>query len=288
MSHDILAGRAVARIGYGAMQLRHLAGDAAAARALLRLAIDLGADHIDTAQFYGGGFVNQTIATVVRPDDRVLIATKIGADPDPAARVPIRLAQRPAQLRASVEANLAGLGLERLPLVYLRRPDLGPGATAEGDQIVDLDDQLAVLTALRDEGKIGALGLSGVGLDGLRRAMPAGIACVQNAYSLVSRELEAMLTFCRENGVAWVPFFPLGGAAPGWPKVTDRPEVIEIAARLGATPSQLALAWLLGHGPNIFLIPGTANAVHLRQNLGAGAITLDARAKAELDGIAAG
>jgi pyridoxine 4-dehydrogenase len=114
-----------------------------------------------------------------------------------------------------VEKNLVGLGLERIPLVYLRRPDVPPGILPEKDQIVDLDDQVATMVALRDEGKVGALGLSGVDLQGLERALPAGIACVQNAYSLVSRQFEEMLAFCLQNRIAWVPFFPLAPFPPG-------------------------------------------------------------------------
>ena len=212
----------VARIGYGAMQLRHCAANPAEAVALLERAIDLGVDHIDTAQFYGDGFVNEMIRKVLRPGDRVVVASKIGADPDPQGKIPLRLAQHPKQLWASVEDNLASLGLEHIPLVNLRRADVGPGLATEGDQIVDIDDQMAAMIAMRDEGKIGAIGLSAVSLDGLNRALPAGIACVQNAYSLVSRQFEDALQFCLANTIAWVPFFPLGGAAPGWPKVTGQ------------------------------------------------------------------
>jgi aryl-alcohol dehydrogenase-like predicted oxidoreductase len=112
----------------------------------------------------------------------------------------------------------ASLGVDRLPLVNLRRLDSGPGLRPEGDQVVGLEDQLTVMSDLRDQGKIGAIGLTSVTLDGLRRALPAGIACVQNAYSLVSRDDEDMLRLCAAEGIAWVPFFPLGGAFPGLPK----------------------------------------------------------------------
>ena len=237
-----LGGRSVARLGYGAMQLRHYEADPGHAVALLEQAVALGVDHIDTAHFYGNGFVNAMIRRVVQPGSGVVIASKVGADPDPGGRIPIRLAQRPEQLRASVEDNLVSLGLDRIPLVNLRRPDVGPGIAAEGDQVVDIDHQMAVMVALRDEGKIGAIGLSAVGMDSLRRALPAGIACVQNAYSLVSRQFEDMMAFCSANRIAWVPFFPLGGAAPGWPKVADQPMVAAIAARLDATPAQVGLA----------------------------------------------
>ena len=176
----------------------------------------------------------------------------------PNAKVPLRLAQRPEELRATVEDNLTSLGAECLALVNLRRADAGPGLHEEGDQIVLIEDQIAELIALRIQGKVASVGLSGIGLDGLQRALSAGIVCVQNAYSLVSRTDEDLLTFCHEHNIAWVPFFPLGGAFPGWPKVTERSEVIAVARRVGATPSQVGLALLLRHKSNILLIPGTA------------------------------
>ena len=275
----------MSRIGYGAAQLDRLHDRPREAAALLRRAIELGADHVDTATFYGFGFANAVIREALRPDDDVLVVTKVGADPDPGGRLPLRIAQRPEQLRASVEDNLRGLGLDRLPVVNLRRLDTGPGLRAEGDQAVDLDDQLAVMTALRDEGKIGAIGLSSVTLDGLRRALPAGIVCVQNAYSLVSRDDEDMLRLCAAEGIAWVPFFPLGGAFPGLPKVTEEPAVRAVAESLGVTPSQVGLAWLLHHAPNILLIPGTADAAHLEANMAVGGIAFDDDARAALDAV---
>ncbi len=280
-----LGDRDVARVGYGAMQLRLSSADPAAATALLERAIALGVNHIDTAQFYGDGFVNGLIRKVLRPADGVVVASKVGADHDPNGKFPVKLAQRPEQLRASVEDNLASLGMERIPLVNLRRADVGPGLTAEGDQIVAIEDQMAVMTALRDEGKIGAIGLSAVDLDGLERALPAGIACVQNAYSLVNREFEGLLAFCLANRIAWVPFFPLGGTMPGSLKVTAQRRVIEIAARLAVTPSQVGLAWLLGHTPNTLLIPGTASLAHLEENVAAASVSLDEEAVAELDAL---
>ncbi|MGW4810174.1 aldo/keto reductase [Kitasatospora cineracea] len=280
------ATRTVSRIGYGALQLERLHGRRDEAVALLRRAVELGVDHVDTAEFYGFGFANEVIREALRPEDGVLVVTKVGADPDPGGRLPLRLAQRPEQLRASVEDNLRSLGADRLEVVNLRRLDTGPGLRPDGDQVVDLDDQLAVMTELRDEGKIGAIGLSSVTLDGLRRALPAGVVCVQNAYSLVSREDEDLLRLCTAEDIAWVPFFPLGGSFPGLPKATDEPAVHAVAESLGVTPSQVGLAWLLHHAPNVLLIPGTADAAHLEANLAAGAITLDAAALAALDGIA--
>ncbi|MYU11410.1 aldo/keto reductase [Streptomyces sp. SID8361] len=279
------AGRTVSRIGYGALQLERLHDRRGEAVALLRRAVELGADHVDTAEFYGFGFANDVIRETLRPEDEVLVVTKVGADPDPDGPLPLRLAQRPEQLRASVEDNLRGLGVDRLPVVNLRRLDTGPGLRPEGDQVVDLDDQLATMTALRDEGKIGAIGLSSVTLDGLRRALPAGVVCVQNAYSLASRDDEDMLELCVAEGIAWVPFFPLVGAFPGLPKVTEEPAVQTAAAALGVTPSQIGLAWLLHHAPNVLLIPGTADAAHLEANMAVSEITLDAATLATLDAI---
>lgn len=280
-----LAGRPVSRIGFGAMQLERLRTDRDAAIALLRRAAELGVDHVDTAQFYGDGFVNGVIRDAFRPEDGVVVVSKVGADPNPAGPPPLRPAQRPEQLRASVEDNLEALGLDQIPVVNLRRLDTRPGLRAEGDQIVDLDDQLAVMTAMRDEGKIGAIGLSGVTLDGLRRALPAGIVCVQNSYSLVARGDEEMLRLCAAEQIAWVPFFPLGGAFPGMPKVSDNPVVAAVAESLGHTPAQVGLAWLLHREPNVLLIPGTADPAHLDANVAAGTIELDETAMSALDAV---
>ncbi|MFE4642375.1 aldo/keto reductase [Streptomyces sp. NPDC056730] len=280
-----LAGRSVSRVGYGAMQLERLRGDRGAAIALLRRAVELGVDHIDTAQFYGDGLVNGLIREAIRPEDGVLVVSKVGADPNPGGPLPLRPAQRPQELRASVEDNLTSLGVDRIPAVNLRRLDAGPGLRAEGDQAVDLDDQLAVMVAMRDEGKIGSIGLSSVTLDGLRRAIPAGITCVQNAYSLVTRDDEDMLELCVAEGIAWVPYFPLGGAFPGIPKVTDEPAVRAAAQSLGSTPSQVGLAWLLRHSPNTLLIPGTADTGHLEANVASAGITFDDATLAALDAV---
>jgi pyridoxine 4-dehydrogenase len=171
-----LAGRTVSRIGYGAMQLERLHGDRGAAINLLRRAVELGVDHVDTAHFYGNGFVNGLLREALGPDDDVLVVSKVGATPDPDGPIPLRPAQRPDELRTSVEDNLRSLGADQIPVGNLRRLDTGPGLRADGDQAVGIDDQLAVMTAMRDEGKIGAIGLSSVPLGGLRRAIPAGIA----------------------------------------------------------------------------------------------------------------
>lgn len=270
-----LGDRIVSRVGYGAMQLRRLRKDRSAAIGLLHRAVELGVDHFDTAYFYGDGFVNELIGEAFGSGGGVTIVSKAGAEPNPGGEIPLRLAQQPRQLRASVEDNLRSLGTEHIPVMNLRRADSGPGLRADGDQVVDLDDQLAVLTELRDEGKIGAIGLSSVSLEVLRRAAPAGIACVQNSYSLASRQDEDLLAFCAERQIAWVPFFPLGSAFPGQPKVTDEPAVRAAAAGLGCTPAQAGLAWLLHRAPNVLLIPGTADRAHLEANVAAGSLALD-------------
>ncbi|PFG31695.1 aldo/keto reductase [Paramicrobacterium agarici] len=269
-----LANHTVSRIGYGAMQLERLADDHRAAVALLRRIIELGVTHIDTAQFYGDGVVNDMIRDALTPDDNVVVVTKVGADPSHNSEHPIRTAQRPDQLRSSVEDNLRSLGLDQIPVVNLRRFDVGPGLTVEGDQIVDIDDQIEVMTNLRDEGKIGAIGLSCVSLDSLQRALPVGIACVQNWYSLIARDHEDMLELCSAENVAWVPFFPLGSAFPQHAKVTDEPRVRAVADKLGTSPALVGLAWLLRHSPNTLLIPGSANLSHMETNLTAGDVPL--------------
>jgi aryl-alcohol dehydrogenase-like predicted oxidoreductase len=286
-----LAGHDVGRIGFGAMQLPGPGvwgppRDRATALAVLRRAVELGANHIDTAQFYGDGVANELIhaALFPYPDDLVLVS-KVGAERDRAGHW--IAAQRPEQLRAGVEANLRSLGIDRLDVVNLRLLEGGLGLQAPADQRVDLDSQLAELVRLRDEeGKIGAIGLSNVTAEHLQRALPAGIACVQNAYSLLDRSTEPLLDLCRAHGVAWVPFFPLGSAFPNVPKVSEHPTVVAAAQALGATPAQVGLAWLLAHAGNILLIPGTSSLAHLDENMAAGNVRLDPETLAALDGLA--
>jgi pyridoxine 4-dehydrogenase len=158
------------------MQLARCADEPYEVTSILRRAIDLGVNHIDTADFYGDGFLNKVVGETLGNMPGIVIATKVGAEVNPGGSIPLRPAQRPEQHRASVEANLRSLGLEQLPLVNLRRLDVAPGISAHGDQAVDLDDQLATLVALRDADSIGAIGLSAVSFDGLKQAIPAGIA----------------------------------------------------------------------------------------------------------------
>jgi aryl-alcohol dehydrogenase-like predicted oxidoreductase len=275
----------VARIGYGAMRLEPGSTKTEEAVALLRRAVELGVNHIDTASFYSDGEVNRRIQAALAPyRDDLVIVSKVGGR-SVTGPIPIAAAQKPAELRTAVEADLAQLGVDRIHVVNLRRLDLPLGVQADGDQIVDLDDQLAEMIALRDEGKIGAIGISSVPLESLRRALPAGIVCVQNAYSLLDRSHDDLLELCVTEDIAWVPFFPLGSSFPGFPKVAANPVVLDIAAELGATPSQIGLAWLLAHSPNTLLIAGTRSIRHLEENLGAGDVVLDADALARLDAV---
>lgn len=279
-----LAGHQMARVGYGAMQLERVGPDDAVA--VLRRAVELGVDHVDTAAFYGPGTVNALIRQALAPfPEHLVVVTKVGATWTGTEGIPLAPAQRPEQLRAQVEENLRTLGVDRLDVVNLRRLDRGPGLRAQGEQVVDIEDQLAELVTLREAGTIGAIGLSSTTTDRLRAAVPAGIACVQNSYNLLDRGCEDQLDVCLEHAIAWVPFFPLGSAVPQTPKVADHPAVHDVAARVGATPAQVGLAWLLAHAPNTLLIPGTASATHLEENLGAADVHLDPEAMAALDAV---
>jgi aryl-alcohol dehydrogenase-like predicted oxidoreductase len=268
------------------MQLTH-GGHVApeTAVALLRQAAGSGVNHIDTAWFYGAGSCNALIREALAPyPENLVVATKLGADNTAdGGLVP---AQRPEELRRQVEANLASLGVERLDVVYLRRLDFAPGIIAEGEQKVDLDDQLAELSALREAGKIRSIALSNVDAGQLRQALPVGIEAVQNVYNLLNRGTEPVLEACREHGVAWIPYFPLGSAFSGQRKVTEDATVLAVARELGTTPSQVGLAWLLAHYARTLLIPGTASADHLTENLAVADVELGPDAMARLDASA--
>jgi pyridoxine 4-dehydrogenase len=287
-----LAGRQVARIGFGAMQLPGPGvwgppRDRDTALAVLRRAVELGVNHIDTAQFYGDGVANELIHAALHPyPENLVLVSKVGAARDAGgAWIP---AQRPEQLRTGVEANLRTLGAEQIDVVNLRLVDELPGGVPLPDgQKADLDSQLAEMAALRDEGKIGGIGISNARLGQLRQALPAGLACVQNAYSLLDRSGEPLLDLCREHGVAWVPYFPLGSAFPGMPKVSEHPAVTEAAAALGATPAQVGLAWLLAHDSATLLIPGTSSLAHLEDNIATTNVHLDPATMQTLNGLAA-
>ena len=285
-----LARHTVARVGYGTMQLGELPGHGAVdpddAVEILRRAIELGINHFDTAQFYGDGFANRMLRRALAPyGDEIAIVSKVGAVVGSGERR-LSTAQKPHELRAQVEANLATLGIDRLAAVNIRRTDVGM-LVAGGDQQVDLDDQLAEMIALRDEGKIDGIGLSTVTLAQLQRALPAGIVTVQNSYSLLQRDDEPMVELTQREGITWAPYFPLGSAFPGFPKVTQEKAVRDAAAALGVTPAQIGLAWLLQHAPHVLLIPGTSALDHLVENTAAGDIHLDDATMATLDGLAA-
>jgi aryl-alcohol dehydrogenase-like predicted oxidoreductase len=258
--------------------------DRALAVAVLRRAVELGVNHIDTAQYYGPDVANKLIHAALHPypEDLVLV-TKVGAERDRHGRW--ISAQRPHELRAGVEANLRSLEVERIDVVNLRLlgAERDPGDRA---MRVDLDSQLAEMIALRAEGKIGGIGISSVNVHQFRQALPAGIACVQNAYNLLDRAGEPLLELCREHNVAWVPYFPLGSAFAGAARVTEHPAVLAAAAAQGATPAQVGLAWLLAHDPNILLIPGTSSLEHLEENVATADVRLDAATMAVLDGLA--
>lgn len=279
----LLGAVPVHRVGFGAMQLpgRGVMGpprDRDAALAVLRRAVELGVDHIDTAQFYGPDVANELIREALSPyPDGLALVSKVGARRDAKGGWPP--AQQPAELRADVQENLRTLGVEQLAAVNLRLTDPVPNYTPP-----PLDDQLAEMLALQDEGLIGGIGLSSVTLEQLDHALSLmDIVCVQNPYSILDRSHEDVLQRCLAEEIAFVPFFPLGSAFPGMPKVADQPHVQEVAQRHGATPAQVGLAWLLQHAPNVLLIPGTSSVAHLEENMGAGQLTLTAEDLATLE-----
>ena len=276
----------VDRIGFGAMQL---AGpgvfgpprDAAAARAVLRRAVELGVDHIDTAQYYGPDVVNALIAGALFPYPGGLrLVTKVGGRRDEAgAWLP---ALRPDELRAGVEANLRALRVERMDLVNLRLFD------EDGAPEVPLAEQLGALEDLRREGKLELIGLSNVSRAQAEDALAlSDVASVQNGYSIVDRSAEDLLELCRARALAFVPFFPLGSAFTGGPaRLAAEPAVARVAAAHGATPAQVALAWLLQRDERILLIPGTSSVAHLEENLRSRELTLDPGELELLDAVA--
>ncbi len=284
-----LADRTVRRVGYGAMQLPGTGvmgppRDHDEALRVLRRAVELGVNHIDTAQFYGPAVANELIREALHPyPDDLAIVSKVGARRD--AKGGFVLAQTPAELRADVEENLRVLGTEQLTAVNLRRMDEHAGVEA-----VPLEDQLAEMVALRDEGKIAGVGISTATAEQVATAIAtADIVCVQNAFSLVDRTDADVLAQCAAAGVAYVPYFPLGSAFPRMPKVVDQPAVQSVAARLGVPASRVGLAWVLAQGDNVLLIPGTSSVAHLEENMAAGDLTLTDADLAELaEGLATG
>ena len=265
-----LSGTAVRRIGFGAMQLPGPGvfgppPDRDQAIAVLRRAVERGVNHIDTAQYYGPDVANELIHEALHPyPDDLFLVSKVGAFRDEQGGwLP---AQTPADLRAGVEDNLRALAIDRLGAVNLRL--MGEGELPAGFAPVALEDQLAEMLALRDEGKIAGVGISTATLEQVETAIAvADIVCVQNPFSLLDRHDDAVLARCHDAGVAYVPYFPLGSAFPHLPKVTDDPTVRAIAERLGCTPAQVGLAWLLAHDEVILLIPGTSSVEHLEENM---------------------
>jgi pyridoxine 4-dehydrogenase len=267
----VLAGRPVHRMGFGAMQLPGPGvfgppTDRAGALAVLRRAVDAGVDHIDTAQFYGPDVANELIRAALHPyPEALVLVSKVGAARNEQGHW--LGAQRPEDLRAGVAANLVSLGLDQVPVVNLRRH---PGSD------VPFEEQLDAMVGLRDEGLIGGIGLSNVSLDEYGSARSrTEVACIQNAYNLADRSDQSVFEACRADGVPYVPFFPLGSAFRPDNPVRGSAEVTETAGRLGATPAQIALAWLLSQAPTVLLIPGTSSLSHLEENMAAADVVLD-------------
>jgi pyridoxine 4-dehydrogenase len=274
----------VSRIGFGAMQLPGPGvfgppRDRAEAVAVLRRAVDLGVDHIDTAQYYGPDVANELIREALRPYPGTLaLVSKVGARRDGSGGwLPY---DEPDQLRRGIEDNLRSLGAGQLAAVNLRILD---GAAPDRR----FDDQLAAMIAARDEGLIGGVGLSNISRGHLLRALDrTPIACVQNPLNLVNRASMPVLQECAARGIAFVPFFPLGSGFGAANPVLSNEHLLRAAQRLGHAPAQIALAWLLSLAPNILLIPGTSSVGHLEQNVAAAAITLDKHTQAELTAAA--
>ena len=269
----------VTRFGYGAMQL---AGpwvmgppaDHDGAVAVLRAVVDLGITHIDTADAYGPKFTNQVIREALSPYPESLhIVTKIGADRDEKGGWPP--ARKPDDVRRSVHANLEDLGRESLDLVNLRLGN-GQGTLAES-----VAEPLGALVELQQQGLIKHLGISNALPEQVAEARAiAPIVCVQNMYNLAYRQDDELIAQLAAEGVAYVPFFPLGGFSP-----LQSEALSAVATRLGSTPMSVALAWLLQRSPNILLIPGTSSVAHLRENIAGAGLTLSDEDLAELDKI---
>lgn len=275
----------VSRIGFGAMQLPGpgVFGpplDQQEAIAVLRRAVEMGVDLIDTSQYYGPDVANELIREALYPySDSLALVSKVGARRDASGGwLPD---DEPDQLRRGIEDNLRSLGVEQLAAVNLR---LGDDASLD----TRFDDQLGAMIQAQDEGLIGGVGLSNVTLEHLLRALESTpVACVQNQLSLVSRASIPVLDECQARGIAFVPFFPLGSGFIRPNPVLGNEHVVGNAKRLGITPAQVALAWTLELAPNILLIPGTSSRRHLEENLAVADIQLDDQARQELTAAAA-
>ncbi|GAB2664182.1 aldo/keto reductase family oxidoreductase [Saccharopolyspora gloriosae] len=251
--------------------------DPARAEAVLRRAVELGIDHIDTSDFYGPWVVNELIAKALRPyPDGLVLATKVGAYRDQHGGFPPL--GHPDALKSQVHDNLRRLHLETLDVVYLRHTVDRPGIT--------LQDQLGALVELREEGLLRGIGLSNVTPEQFEQAQAVTpIASVQNAYNVFDRTAAALLDRTAELGVPFVPFFPLGSAFVADSRVRGDQVVRTIAQRRGATPAQVSLAWLLHRSPNLLLIPGTSSIEHLEVNSSADRVELTDTDVAELDDL---
>ena len=282
-----LGPHAVNRIGFGAMQLAGPGvfgppADPDAARAVLRRAIELGVDHIDTAQYYGPDVVNELIRDALHPYPAGLrLVSKVGARRD--GRGGVLPAQHPSELRAGVEANLQTLQVDALTLVNLRL------MSSQARVGIPMAEQLGELKALQDEGKIESIGLSNATVEEIAAALEiVDLGEVQNAYNIMLRDDEDALRFCAGRGIAYVPFFPIGSAFTGGLKrLAEDPTISSIAAEHGATHAQIALAWLLHRDEHILLIPGTSSLTHLEENMAAARIALDDDDLAALDDVRA-
>jgi pyridoxine 4-dehydrogenase len=275
--HYRLGPRIVSRIGFGAMQLPGPGvfgppRDRDAAIAVLRRAAELGVDHIDTAQYYGPVVANELINAALYPYPAGLaIVSKVGARRD--ATGGILRYDAPSELRAGIEDNLRTLAVDQLAAVNLRLVD-----DSEPDQ--RFDDQLGAMMQARDDGLISGIGLSNVSQEHLLHALArTDIVCVQNPLNLADLRSMPVLEECNKRGIAFVPFFPLGSAFARGNPVLGNPGVIATATRLGCTPAQVALAWLLHLRPNVLLIPGTSSLRHLEENMAVANIELDAEAR---------
>jgi pyridoxine 4-dehydrogenase len=270
----------VNRVGFGAMQLPGPGvfgppRDHDQAIAVLKRAVELGVDHIDTAQFYGPDVANQLIREALHPyPDNLTLVSKVGARrDDTGAWVP---AHQPDDLRADIETNLQTLGVDQLAAVNLRVMSEDPSSPGDLDSEL-FDRQLTAMITARDEGLIAGIGLSSISLEHLRIALQrTEIVTVQNAYNLVDRTSQPVLDFCTEHDISFVPFFPLGSAFNADNPVLGNPAVKQTAVDLGRTPAQIALAWTLSVAPNVLLIPGTSSVEHLEENLAVADIELPA------------
>lgn len=271
----------VNRVGFGAMQLPGPGvfgppRDHDQAIAVLQRAVELGVDHIDTAQFYGPDVANQLIREALHPyPENLALVSKVGARRDEqGAWIP---AGHPDELRSDIEQNLRELGVDQLAAVNLRIHNSDdPSAPDEVDRET-FDRQLSTMIAARDEGLIAGIGLSSVTLGLVQHALQrTEIVTVQNAYNLADRSSQPVLDFCTEHDIAFVPFFPLGSAFSSDNPVLGNAAIKQAASDLGRTPAQIALAWTLAAAPNVLLIPGTSSVAHLEENLAVADIALPA------------